>query len=65
MAQTGVFHANSEIVVVPLAVVDENGSAVDGLTRGDFQVFDNGVRRTIQNFWVDSSMPLKLGIVID
>ena len=53
-------------MVVPLTVVDANGIAVEGLTREEFQVYDNDVRRPIESFWVDNNdLPLTLGIVID
>ncbi len=35
------FHSKIEIVAVPCAVVDANGSVVPGLTREDFRVYDN------------------------
>ena len=59
------FRSNVEIVVVPATVVDAHGAAVAGLTRDQFQVFDNDVRRPIQSFWVDNSQPITLGVLID
>jgi len=50
---------------VPLTVVDANGAAVMGLTRDDFQVYDNDVRRPIESLWVDNDLPLTLAVVID
>jgi Ca-activated chloride channel family protein len=59
------FRSNVEIVVVPLTVVDAKGAPVAGLTRDDFQVFDNDVRRPIESFWVDNDLPITLGVLID
>jgi len=65
-AQTGrAFRSNVEIVVVPFTVVDTDGVAVAGLTREEFQIYDNDVRRPIESFWVDNDLPLTLGLVID
>jgi VWFA-related protein len=57
------FRSNVEIAVVSCAVLDANGAAVRDLTRGDFQLYDNDVRRPIKNLWVDSTMTL--GVIID
>jgi VWFA-related protein len=59
------FRSNVEIVVVPLSVVDGDGHAVGGLTRDEFRVYDNDVRRPIESFWFDADQPLTLGVVID
>jgi VWFA-related protein len=59
------FRSNVEIVVVSCAVVNESGVAVGDLTRDEFRVYDNDVRRPIQNFWMDTDLPLTLGVIID
>jgi len=59
------FRSNVEIVVVPLTVVDAKGLAVAGVKRDEFHVFDNDVRRPIENLWVDDDSPLTLGVIID
>jgi Ca-activated chloride channel family protein len=59
------FRSKAEIVAVPCAVVDANGSVVPGVTRDQFRVYDNGVRRIIRDFWFDKDLPLTLGIVVD
>jgi VWFA-related protein len=65
-AQDGpAFRSNVEIVAVPLTVVDANGVAVGNLTRDEFQVYDNDVRRPIENLWADNDLPLTLGVIID
>ena len=66
LAQNGpAFRSNVEIVVVPLTVVDANGVAVGNLTRDEFHVYDNDVRRPIENLWADNDLPLTLGVIID
>jgi VWFA-related protein len=59
------FRSNVDLVTIPCTVVDASGAAVDGLTRDDFRVYDNGVRRILTNFWVDTERPLVLGVIID
>lgn len=59
------FRSKIEIVAIPCAVVDANGSAVAGLTRDEFRVYDNGARRIVHEFWFDTELPLTLGIIID
>jgi hypothetical protein len=46
-------------------VVDAGGHPVTGLARDDFRVYDNGVRRRIDNLWFDTDEPLTLAIIID
>jgi VWFA-related protein len=59
------FRSNVEIAVVPCAVVDATGAPVTDLTRDEFRVYDNDVRRPIQNFSFDTDLPLTLGVIID
>src|SRR5205823_9548371 len=59
------FRSNTELVAIPFTVVDARGVAVHGLTREEFRVYDNGVRRTIDNLWADTDEPLTLGMIID
>ena len=59
------FRSNVELVTIPCTVVDRQGVAVGGLTREDFRVFDNGARRTVDDLWVDTDLPLTLGVLID
>jgi Ca-activated chloride channel family protein len=65
-AQNGpAFRSNVELVALPCTVVDTHGVAVEGLTRKDFRFYDNGVRRVIDGFWLDTDLPLTLGVLID
>jgi VWFA-related protein len=63
--ETPAFRSNVELVAIPCAVVDSQGGAVQGLTRQDFRVTDNGARRIVESFWVDTDLPLNLGVLID
>lgn len=59
------FRSNVELVTIPCAVVDARGAPVEGLTREDFRVTDNGVRRVIEHLWLDADQPVTLGVAID
>jgi hypothetical protein len=59
------FHSKLDSVTIPCTVVDVGGHPVTGLTRHDFRVYDNGVRRRIDNLWFDTDKPLVLAIIID
>jgi VWFA-related protein len=55
---------STEIVPVTCSVTDALGAAVRGLTRADFQVFDNGVSQPITYFDA-SSEPASVALVMD
>jgi Ca-activated chloride channel homolog len=59
------FRSNVELVAVSCMVVDANGVAAGDLTRDEFHVYDNGVRRVVENLWIDTDLPLTLGVLID
>src|SRR5262249_49181272 len=59
------FRSKTELVVVSCAVVNANGVFVEGLSRDQFQVNDNGARRIIEHFAMDVDLPLTIGILID
>jgi VWFA-related protein len=59
------FQSKVEIVLVPCTIVDASGAPVNDLTRDEFRVFDNDVRRPLESVTMDSDLPLTLGIVID
>lgn len=65
LAQDPPFRTNVEIVVAPFSVVDETGATVRDLSRSEFRVFDNGLRRHIESLWIDNNQPLTLGVIID
>lgn len=59
------FRSNVELAAIPCTVVDEHGAPVNGLTREDFRVYDNGTRRIIENLWRDTDAPLTIGVILD
>ncbi len=54
----------TDLVMLPVTVVDRRGRFVAGLTRDDFIVYDNGERRAIEFFTADD-LPATIGLVID
>src|SRR5882724_5062242 len=54
-----------DLVAIPCVVVDGRGAPVWDLRRDEFRVFDNDVRRTVENLWVDTDVPLTLAVLID
>jgi Ca-activated chloride channel family protein len=59
-----VLSVETDLVVLPVTVVDQHGRVVPGLTKSDFTVYDNGERQEIQLFTSDES-PWTVGLVID
>ena len=59
-----VLSIETDLVVLPVTVVDQHGRVVTGLTRGDFTVYDNGERQEIQLFTTEE-VPWTVGLVID
>ena len=59
------FRSNVELVTIPCTVIDAEGVEVRDLARDEFRIYDNGVRRIVENLWIDSDLPLTLGVVID
>jgi hypothetical protein len=61
--QTPVFKGNVESVDVDVVVTDDDGNVVRGLTAGDFEVFEDGLRQEIAPFsfvdlpWPQSRVP--------
>lgn len=55
---------DSNLVLVPVSVVDQRNHAVTGLQRNDFRIFDEGVERAITAFAMEDE-PLALGLIFD
>jgi VWFA-related protein len=58
------FKSGVEVVTVTAAVRDMHGKVVRDLTKGDFQVVDNGFARPIQDFYAGDS-PVSVAILLD
>ncbi len=59
-----IFKAEVQEVVLHATVVDDKHRLVTGLSRGDFQVFENGQPQQIKSFRRED-VPVAVGIVID
>src|SRR5258708_18698059 len=63
-AQRPTFRSDTEAVWVTATVIDKDGRLVTDLTRGDFEVLDNGVARDITVFRNDT-VPFAITILFD
>ena len=54
----------SNLVVVPVTVLNARGAPVPGLARERFRLFEDGVEQTIQSFGQNDA-PVSIGIVFD
>lgn len=62
--QQRVFRTGVETVAIYASVLDEYGELVRGLTRDDFEVFDDGRRQDLSLF-VDTFQPITATLLID
>ncbi len=56
--------ARTDLVRLDVSVLDKRGNFVAGLTRGDFQVLDNGIERPI-TFFAPTSAPARMLVMIE
>ncbi len=59
------FRAGVDLVSVAAVVRDKRGQVVRNLSREDFEVFDNGVRRPIIQFSSGENGPISLAVLVD
>lgn len=59
-----VVRVNSDLVLLNITVVDENGKFVHGLKRSDFKVFEDGKEQTIISFG-DEVTPFAAAVLLD
>lgn len=59
------FRAAVDLVSVAAVVRDKRGQVVRNLSRDDFEVFDNGVRRPIVEFSSGENGPISLAVLVD
>ncbi|HEY6359948.1 MAG TPA: VWA domain-containing protein [Vicinamibacterales bacterium] len=62
-AQT-TFRSAIETVLVTVTVTDANGRLITGLTKADFQVFEDGDAQPVTQF-TDERVPVSLGVLLD
>src|SRR6187549_162683 len=58
------FRARTDLVQVTVAVTDSENLLITGLTKGDFQVFEDGNPQDITQF-TDARVPVSLGVLLD
>ena len=59
-----VFRTSTDAVVIDVAVL-QDGRALRGLSKEDFEVWDNGVKQIVAVFSADDAMPVDLTVMID
>lgn len=53
------------LVSLTATVVDKGGKAVAGLSKDDFEVYENGVQQNVTVFHNDETVPVSIGILFD
>ncbi len=61
----GTIRANVNVVNLYFNVKDKHGALITGLTKDDFEVFEDGKPEAIRYFSADTQQPLTLGMMID
>jgi len=64
-AQGPVFQVDVKLVRILATVKNASGELVGSLEKGDFEVFDNGVRQQISVFEHHTEQPLSIALMID
>jgi VWFA-related protein len=57
-------HVNANMVILSATVLDRHNALVSGLSKGDFQVYEDGVLQQIKDFSHDD-IPVTAGILVD
>jgi Ca-activated chloride channel family protein len=58
------FRTGIDVVSITATVVNEHGQLVSGLTRADFEVYEDGRRQTLTHF-TGERVPIGLGLLLD
>ena len=64
LAQSPMFRGGIETVHVTVTIVDANGRLITGLSKEDFEVFEDGARVPVTQF-SDKRVPVSLGLLLD
>jgi Ca-activated chloride channel family protein len=64
IALQATFSVSTDVVVVPVTVVDADGHVVSGLSQHDFRLFDEGRLQPLSLF-TQADSPVSLGLVVD
>jgi len=59
-----ILSVRTDLVILPVTVVDRKGTFVTGLRQDDFTVYDNGEPQAIR-FFTNEDVPATIGLVID
>ncbi|MGH9601938.1 MAG: VWA domain-containing protein, partial [Terriglobales bacterium] len=59
------FRVTVDVVNVFFNVKDKRGALIPGLTRNDFEIYEDGKPQTIKYFSAESNQPLTLGLLLD
>ena len=59
------FRASTDVVTIQASVRDGRGRVLNGLTRADFEIRDNGELRQILSLRSDRQSPLSLALLVD
>jgi VWFA-related protein len=65
IGQDTVIRTQVNLVNLYFNVKDKRGAPVPGLTRDDFEVYEDGVKQPIKFFSAETDLPLTLGIMMD
>jgi VWFA-related protein len=58
------FRSSVETVLVTVTVTDADGRLVTGLSKGDFEIFEDGQAQPVTQF-TDARVPVSLGVLLD
>src|SRR5688572_32082033 len=64
LGQTAAFRARLDLVQVTVSVTDASGRLITGLTKDDFQIWEDAVEQQITQF-TDERVPVSLGVLLD
>ena len=64
VAAQSTFRARLDLVQVTVSVTDKDGRLITGLTRNDFQVWEDGIEQQVTQF-TDLRVPVSLGVLLD
>jgi len=64
-AQDATIRVNVRLVHMLVTVKDQNGQLMGSLNKGDFSVFDNGVKQDIAVFGRQTEQPLSVALMLD
>ena len=63
--QVPVYRAGVDLVVLNVAVLDDDGEPVTGLTAEDFRLSEDGIEQEVSLFASSSNTPLDVALVLD